>query len=324
MAKNERLATGMKAASLLAIFGGGLAVATKSANMSVSLLLTRLALGLQPKPLDDAAKVRQQLSGRSYPEEAPLPNALRRKCGVEEWECDGQKVVTLPPHVDRTDTHILYLHGGAYINPMIRAHWAIINALIDATGASVTVPFYALAPENDYRPGTALVDAVYDHLAMTRPNERIVVAGDSAGGNFALTLALRRRDADLPLPDRLILFSPWLDLTLRDPDMKSMERNDVMLGVDGLRLCGRWWAGETDPASPPMSPLYADLSGLPPMMLFQGDRDIFVVDSRTFAAKAGSLCQYREYPGGFHVFMGATFTPEAKDVFRHVKNAILG
>ena len=231
---------------------------------------------------------------------------------------DGQTVVTLKPHSGRSDRHILYLHGGAYFSAMLAAHWSIIGALIQATGASVTIPLYALAPENDFRRGTALVDAVYRQLEEQHPGERIVVAGDSSGGNFALNLVLRRRDGGQSMPDRLILFAPWLDLTMQDERATAMETEDVMLGVAGLRLCGRWWAGDLDPGSPQFSPLVADLSGLPPIALFQGERDIFVIDARTFVDRCRTAevdCRYYEYPGAFHVFMGVTFTPEANDVF---------
>ena len=232
---------------------------------------------------------------------------------------DGQTVVTLKQRSGRSEQHILYLHGGAYFSPMLAAHWSIIGALIQATGASVTVPLYALAPENDYQRGTALVDAVYGQLEEQHPGERIVVAGDSSGGNFALNLVLRRRDGGQTLPDRLILFAPWLDLAMRDERATVMETEDVMLGVAGLRLCGRWWAGDLDPGSPQFSPQVADLSGLPPIALFQGDRDIFVIDARTFVDRCRAAevdCRYYEYPGAFHVFMGVTFLPETRDVFR--------
>ncbi|KXV62258.1 alpha/beta hydrolase [Acetobacter orleanensis] len=287
--------------------------------MSKSLLATKMLLGLKAKSFADAGKLYRDVHTRSYPQEAPLSRALRQRCQVKEWTYANQKVVTLIPRKGRTNLHILYLHGGAYIHPLIDAHWRIIRALIDATGASVTIPFYALAPESDHIPGTTLVDAVYDHIVTSYPNERIIVAGDSAGGNFALSLALRRRDAGLSLPHHLILFSPWLDLMLRDERMRDLENSDVILSIDGLRECGKWWAGKTDPASPYMSPLYADITGLPAMTLFQGAQDVFVVDARTFAKSAKALCKYHEYPGAFHVFMGATFTPEAKDVFRHIR-----
>lgn len=290
--------------------------------MSVFLSSARFLMGLAPKILGDDVKLQRYLLNRSFPQAARIPTALRSSCRIEEREYQGQRVVTLTPRTGKRDLHVLYLHGGAYVNPLQRAHWSIIGAVISATGATVTVPLYALAPENDYRIGTTLIDTLFNRIVSARKGEKIVVMGDSAGGNAALTLALRRRDAGLSLPDHLFLFAPWLDLSLKDAEMRELESKDIMLAVDGLRECGRMWAGDISPYSPHMSPLYADLRGMPPMSIFQGDRDIFVVDARKFAVKAqvaGVTVDYHEYPGGFHVFMALTFLPEAKDVFRQVK-----
>lgn len=284
---------------------------------SLQMLLTRAALGLGPKALGDAEKTRQLGAGRPYPVDEPVPGSLLKRCKVERRKVDGHDVITLTPTRRRGTWHLLYLHGGAYVGATLNAHWDIIGSLIDATGARVTLPCYPLAPEHDYRPATAMVDQVYDQMAGK--GERIAVVGDSAGGNFTMALALRRRDAGLPPPQALILFSPWLDLTLRDPRARAIEKDDPMLSVDAVRICGQWWAGDADPVSPTLSPLYADLRNLPPTILFHGDHDILVVDARTFAdraSNAGIGFEYREYPGAFHVFMGATFTPEAKDVWK--------
>lgn len=290
--------------------------------MSAFLSCARFLMGLAPKILGDEVKLREQLLNRDAPQAERIPTALRSSCHIAEYVHQDQRVVTLTPRKGKRDLHVFYLHGGAYVNPLLRAHWSIIGAVISATGATVTVPLYALAPENDYRVGTDLIDTVFDSIVSARNGEKIVVMGDSAGGNAALTLALRRRDEGLSLPDHLFLFAPWLDLSLRDAEMRALESKDIMLAVDGLRECGRMWAGDIPPSSPYMSPLYADLRGMPPMSIFQGDRDIFVVDARKFAVKAqvaGVTLDYHEYPGAFHVFMGLTFLPEAKDVFRRVK-----
>lgn len=298
----------------------------KRKRVSLFLYLARIFLGWKWKAMRDSGSVSELVANRQYPSDAEMPSQLRSMCVVDEWESDGQKVLTLTPKTSHvTGGRIIYLHGGAYIFPLSKAHWNIIASLIDVTGFSITVPSYALAPENDASRGTKLIDSVYERVLAKWPGERIIVAGDSAGGNFALTLAIRRRDSGLILPDRLILFSPWLDLGLRDERAYELEKKDIMLRVDGLRECGKWWAGSEDPSSPHMSPLYAKLSGLPPISLFQGDYDIFVIDARTFAAKAkfaGVELWYEEYPGAFHVFVSSTFTREAKHAFQSISASI--
>ena len=118
-----------------------------------------------------------------------------------------------------------------------------------------------------------------------------------------------------------MLFAPWLDLTLTDPAIRDVEKRDVMLPVDTLRMSGEWWAGGEDARQPWLSPFYGDLTQLSPIDIFQGTDDIFIVDARAFYQRAlalGADVQLYETPGGFHVFMGALWIPEAQDVFRQV------
>jgi epsilon-lactone hydrolase len=149
----------------------------------------------------------------------------------------------------------------------------------------------------------------------------LVLVGDSAGGGLVLGQALGNSAMELPAPARLILFSPWLDLSVADDATLKVEPDDVMLSVDSLRFAGTLWAAGDDPRLPQLSPLYADLTGLPPIDLYQGSHDLFVIDARTFVRKvkrAGGTIRYSEFPGAFHVFVAATFTPEAKKVFREI------
>jgi acetyl esterase/lipase len=262
------------------------------------------------------------MAGRKPPRNADPPDWFASHCHLRHWNIDGYAVITATPRSGASAWTLMYLHGGGYIFPLMPPHWTIIRALIEATGAAVTVPLYPLAPEHDYRPAWAMVDAVYDDVLQSGAGKRLALVGDSAGGNFALSIAIRRRDAGAILPDRLILFSPWLDLTLTDPEAREVERRDGILAVDGAIQCGRWWAAEQDARLPEFSPLYADLAGLPAMAVFQGTDDIFVADARSFKARAtaqGAGClRYFEYEGAFHVFMGARSTRESRDVYRRV------
>jgi acetyl esterase/lipase len=124
-----------------------------------------------------------------------------------------------------------------------------------------------------------------------------------------------------PLPGKLALFAPWLDLTLADPAIEAVEPHDMMLKIGTLRACGDLVAAGRDPASAALSPLYApaqELAALPPTRIWTGRHDLFIVDSRTFVAKlraAGVDAKLYEYEAAPHVFMAITPTREAKDVF---------
>jgi len=288
---------------------------------SLAMKMAEQVLRLRGKPLADTQAFENGVLHRGRPVAAPMPVALRDKANVSEQMIAGYPVIKLRPRSGAGRRHIIYLHGGAYVSELTSPHWDIIAALIAATGATVSVPLYPLAPEHDHRPAFAFLDAVYRQALSVTPASNIVLAGDSAGAGLALGVALAARSDDLPLPGRIILFSPWLDLSLADPETAAIEPDDAMLAVEALRLCGQWWAGGTDTKSPILSPLYADLTGLPPIDLYQGTHDIFIVDSRHFAAKArlaGTPIHYKEFPGAFHVFVGAPFLPEARQVFHHI------
>jgi monoterpene epsilon-lactone hydrolase len=125
--------------------------------------------------------------------------------------------------------------------------------------------------------------------------------------------------------DGLFLFSPWLDVTMTNPLIGPLESRDVMLGVDGLRYWGGQWAGSWSTADYRVSPINGRLAALPHTRIYQGGRDIFLPDARRFAAlatKAGADVTLREYPDGFHVFVGLTIARESRDAFADLERTI--
>ena len=266
-----------------------------------------------------AAGVYEQLAKRSPPKDAPLPAKIATKHHAEHWELEGQKLVTLHPVSGPGEWHMLYFHGGGFIEPMFDVHWPLVAAMIAKSGVSVTVPLYDVVPEAPASRQDALADAAFAALAAKHDPAKIILNGDSAGGHMALTLALRLAKAGGPQPAKLALFAPWLDLTMADPAMEAVEPHDIMLKIGTLRAAGEIYAGTRDVASPACSPLYtpeADLALLPPTRIWTGRHDLFIVDSQTFLGKlkaAGVDAQLYEYEGAPHVFMAVLPTRESKD-----------
>jgi acetyl esterase/lipase len=254
-----------------------------------------------------------------------MTDSLRERCDVRQVDVFGQTVHVLAPRRGRSAWYFIYTYGGAFVNPLDRTHWNIIDALISSTGAAAIVPLYPLAPEHHYREAFRQLEAVYRALIGTVSPRQIVLCGDAAGANLALGQAIHYRDRGLRLPSQIILFSPWLDLTLANPVSKTLEGKDVAQRVEPLRQAGRWWAGSTDPRAPLLSPLYANLRGLPPIQLYVGTHDIFLPDARSFRDRvvvARGRIRHDETPGGFPVFMKATFTPEARRVYRQIAQTL--
>jgi acetyl esterase/lipase len=240
---------------------------------------------------------------------------------VEEREVHGQRVVTLHPKSGPAPWHMLYFHGGGFVQPMFTVHWPLVAAMIEACGISVTAPLYDVVPEAPHAKQDALADAVYAELAARHDPARIILNGDSAGAHMALALALRLVRSGGPVPGKLALFAPWLDLTLADPAIAAVEPHDLMLKIGTLRACGAMVAGIRDPGSAEVSPLYTpaeELAQLPPTRIWTGRHDLFIIDSRTFVGRlrgAGVDAKLYEYEAAPHVFMAITPTREAKDVF---------
>ncbi|MCB1252712.1 MAG: alpha/beta hydrolase fold domain-containing protein, partial [Austwickia sp.] len=283
-------------------------------------LVTRV-LATEPKLMADAQAFAEAHLDRDYPRPVEPPVALRRVADITTEQIAGRTVFTARPRRGGTPWHVLYLHGGGYVSELFGVHWDIVLQLLRHTGATVNIPIYPLAPEHDHRSGNAYVEAVYRELIERYPPQRTVLVGDSAGGGMALVQAMRYRDHGLPLPARLVLFAPCTSVVPTNPEVDEIEPRDVILARPGGALAGLWWAGPDEPSHPDVSPLYGDPTGLPPVDMYVGTADILWPDARIMArriAEAGGEVRLVEYPEAIHVFMGATFTPEAQDVYRRL------
>ncbi|MEV0766167.1 alpha/beta hydrolase fold domain-containing protein [Nocardia sp. NPDC050435] len=220
---------------------------------------------------------------------------------------------------------MLYLPGGAFIHPITRSHWRLIHQLVRRTGAPVVVAAYGLAP--DHTPDAAWKLATTLYRTLSETGTPVVVMGDSAGGNLALSLTQQWADSGLIPPARVVVISPWLDLTLSNPDIPSVAPSDPMLDAGGLRVAARWWTGESDPTEPEYSPVHLDYTDSPPVEIIIGTRDLFHPDARLLAARARERAwplSVACYPGGFHVFPALVWLPESRRALTRMAALING
>jgi epsilon-lactone hydrolase len=198
----------------------------------------------------------------------------------------------------------VYLHGGAYISEIAPQHWALISQLADAS-VRVEVPSYGLAPQYTYRDAYPFLTAVYRQLLADVDASAVTLVGDSAGGGLALGFAQTLLGSDLPQPRRLVLISPWLDLTLSNPDLPAVETRDPWLSSAGLHEAARVWADGDDPTDPRLSPLNGPLTDLAPMDVYVGTREICLPDVLLLqerCAAAGVKPQVTVCEGAVHVY----------------------
>ena len=200
-------------------------------------------------------------------------------------------------------THLFYLHGGSYIEQAGKYQISMIEAIAAGTDATVILPVYPLAPHVTFEASYAKVEAVYDKLLSSVNPHDIVLVGDSAGAGFALGLYLLRAGQKKPLPDKLILVSPFVDITMSNPEIAEFEKKDHVLSSPGLIEMASAWAGDGNPKDYRLSPIYGDLSSVKSVMIVVAGADVLCPDSRLLKKKLESLNKkvvYIEEPGHPH------------------------
>jgi monoterpene epsilon-lactone hydrolase len=228
------------------------------------------------------------------------------------------------PRRGRIAVRVFYVHGGGYVHPLTKDYWRLTRSLARAP-AEVVVPAYPLAPEarlDDVLPRLLEAEAA---ARAAEPDVPTVLMGDSAGGALVVAMAMRLRDQGLPAPAGVVALSPWLDAELKDDEVEELEATDPMLAESGLRAAGRWWAGDRGPADPLVSPVNADLRGLPPVDVFIGDRDILRPAVEAFARVAerdGLHLRVHETVAMFHVWMTRAI-PEGRRTRNGLRSLVL-
>jgi cation diffusion facilitator CzcD-associated flavoprotein CzcO/acetyl esterase/lipase len=273
-------------------------------------------LGHVPRPL---AKLLTRLLQRS-PQRTWIPIRLQRiltgiaaraiivpaGISVESGTLGGRACDRIvPPGADR-DRAILYLHGGAYVVGSPRTHRGLAAEIASAGGAAVHLLDYRMAPEHTHP--AALEDslaAYRDLLAMGMEPGSVIVCGDSAGGALAVALATRLREAGEPMPGGLAVLNGWFDMTYSGESIRDNRRRDAGLSPAWLMHGGELYRGAADPSDPELSPVNADLRGLPPTYLQVGELDLLLSDSELFAERAraaGVDVHLTRFPGMWHDF----------------------
>lgn len=213
---------------------------------------------------------------------------------------------------------VLYLHGGGYCVGSLDTHRGLVSRLALAGQTRLLIIDYRLAPENPFP--AALEDALSAYrwlLEQGIPGKRIVVGGDSAGGGLSLATAVSLRDAGQALPGGLFLLSPWTDLTFSGESHHTRKEADPIFGGGNSSLeYGPAYLGVNDPTHPLISPLFADLRGLPPTLIHVGSDEILLDDSTRLEKKmkiCGVKAHLEVWQGMWHVFQAfAPYSPEAQ------------
>ena len=206
---------------------------------------------------------------------------------LEPVDAGGVKAEWLVAPGGRPDRAVLYLHGGGYVIGSIKSHRYLMQNVSRHSGARTLGIDYRLAPEHPFPAAIEDACAAYQWLldAGFAPGG-IAIAGDSAGGGLTLATLLRLRETGAPLPAAGVLLSPWADLTGQADAVRTRADSDPMVKPEGLFGLARHYLQDTDPKTPLASPVFADLTGLPPLLIHVGGREILYDDALTIATNA--------------------------------------
>jgi epsilon-lactone hydrolase len=227
------------------------------------------------------------------------------------------------------DRVILHLHGGGYTMGSCRTARILAPRLGAASGSRVLTVDYRLAPEHPFP--AAVQDAVSAYrwlLESGYPPEKIAIAGDSAGGGLALAALVLLRDETVQLPSAGVLISPWTDVALTGDSMKGRAEADPRVTEAELRRHAELYTGNIDPEHPLVSPLHADLQGLPPLLIHVGTDEILLDDSTRLAERArdaGGDVTLKVWDGVWHVWHSFTpHLPEACEAMEDIGRFVRG
>ena len=226
---------------------------------------------LRQTTMEDYEKGTTDMTDKSMVE---IPDGVEFPREVTQYKVGHMQVFECAAE-DDSKPIVLYIHGGAYVNNFSSRHWSAMAEWAEMTGCGMVIPNYPLLFRYTAKDAHPLMLQLYRQLLERLPAQRIIIAGDSAGGGFSLALTQELKADSLDLPSRLILISPWVDVLGGDD---ALQEYDTFLSNEVLRHVGADWAGDLDPRDPIVSPLYGDMQSLPPTDLYTGTWEVFYTD----------------------------------------------
>lgn len=239
----------------------------------------------------------EKLAARSR----PAAGTRIRHATIGGVECDW----IVPKNCDESRV-LLFLHGGAYLMGSSKTHRTMVSHIAKAAGVRALLPNYRLAPEDPFPAGLEDCLTVYRQLLAGQvAPEKLVIAGDSAGGGMTMAMLLSLRDAGDAMPAAACLLSPWLDLAAEGESVQTRAQQDPWFRAADMPKTAAHYCLQGQIRDPLVSPLYGDMTGLPPMLIQVGDHEILLSDSTRVTEKitaAGGQVTLQVWPDMWHVF----------------------
>lgn len=217
---------------------------------------------------------------------------------------------------------LIYLHGGGYLYGLDPLQFELCDLISTTCKLQIYILDYGLPIKYNWKHAYKLIEDVY--VDVIYQSEKIYLLGDSAGGGLALGFVQYLKKKNMKIPDKQILISPWLDLTMSNPDSKNYEKVDKFLGIDGLINAGKLWADGFDTKDYRLSPIFGDLSNMPETLITTGTDEVMYPDIMKFSedlSNFGTNVKLIICEGSFHVYPFWK-VPEAKFAINEITNFI--
>lgn len=266
-------------------------------------------------------QIHQLLRSRQRPADAPRPSIREMREGmlastaamqpvdgseISEIELGGVRGLKIVAPKSEPGRTLLYFHGGGYVIGSPETHCGLVSHIADAMGAVAYSMDYRLAPEHPFP--AAIEDGVAAYQGLLEGGQEpgsVIIAGDSAGGGTTLATTLKARASDLPMPAGLALLSPWVNLENTGWSYTARAERDPMISKDNIDWMAQLYLNGAPPTHEYASPVYADLAGLPPLLIQVGPDEVLLSDSILLAERAGAAhvsVTLEVWPEMFHVF----------------------
>ncbi len=235
------------------------------------------------------------------------PKSLKKGLQTDQFLVKNRNVVTFELKDLSVNKHLFFLHGGAYAVEATSSHWRMIEHIVKNTFFKLSFIDYPLAPEHSYKESHEMVFKAYTKLVEHHPDDDFYFLGDSAGGGFCLSFAQILRNVHFKkMPEKIVLLSPWVDISMSNPEIKDLEKKDLLLNPKHLVICSHSFAGALDLMDPIVSPLYGDMENLNKIGIFVGTHEILLPDCRKLKRKiekSNTEMFYKEYEAMQHDWM---------------------
>jgi len=212
-----------------------------------------------------------ELLGRQYP--------FANNVVFENTSIAGIRCAWFTPDTAVDNEVMVYVHGGGFIYGSVNSHAAMISHIAKAINRKVLLIDYRLAPEHPFPAGLTDCVSVIETICREHPERPFGIMGDSAGGNIALATLLQLKAINGPMLQYCVVISPWADLECKNPSYSKNKERDAILTQGYLQICARMYAGEHNLSGGLLSPVNADLTGLPPALIMYGGAEILMDDS---------------------------------------------